>query len=97
MPTIITQEQYQKQTQILWEKCTELQKKYPEDLRLKKMGRNIKRISKAYGAHKNFASKYLNIFEKYRHFFREERGALIVKCIELLQKLILHKKLNRED
>jgi len=50
-----------------------------------------------YGRDKVYAVKQLNFLEDAQIAYTEERRALIVQMIELLQKLILHKKLQKHE
>ena len=82
-------------------KCSEqylyLREKFPEDLKFKKLKRVIVSLKVLYKKDKVYAVKYLNYLEKYQMHFTEERRALVVQLIELLQKLILHKKLQKPE
>ena len=59
------------------------------------MGRIVRALKTLYQRDKVYAVKQLNYLEKGIVSFTEERRALLVQVIELLQKLILHKKLNK--
>ena len=96
MTEIISFERFKSQYKLIKTKVQELKLKFPEDLRLKKISRTLYRMKSAYSRDKSYAIKYLNTLEKYRLFFSEERGALIVKAIELMEKVILHKKINTD-
>jgi hypothetical protein len=63
---------------------------------LKKLGRVYRQMKSLYFRDKVYAIKHLNFLEKMQVVFSEERKALVVRTIEILQKLILHKKLNKE-
>ena len=63
----------------------------------KKLGKNFERMKKCYSAKKVLTIKTVRFFEKYQLSFKEEQRAVIVRCIELLKKLLWHKKLNRMD
>lgn len=54
-------------------------------------------MKKCYSARKILTIKTLRFFEKYKLLFKEEQRALIVRCIELLKKVLWHKKLNKMD
>ena len=62
-----------------------------------KLGKNFERMKKCYSARKILTIKTLRFFEKYKLLFKEEQRALIVRCIELLKKVLWHKKLNKMD
>lgn len=64
--------------------------------RFKKMGQVLIRMKAAQARDKIYAIKYLNSLEKYQPLFRDEERALVVKAVELLEKVILHKKRNKE-
>ena len=63
----------------------------------RKLKKNFERMKKCYSAKKVLTIKTLRFFEKYQLSFKEEKRAVIVRCIELLKKLLWHKKLNRMD
>ena len=94
MPLIISEEQFRSRYRLIREKFLELKKIDLEDKYWKKIGRIITQMRGAYRRDKVYAVKYLNHLERYQPSFREEKRALIVKSIELMQKVILHKKLN---
>lgn len=64
--------------------------------RFKKVGRIMLRMKESYTRKKMFSIKNLNSLEKYQMMFSNEEHAVIVQAIELLEKVILHKKLNKE-
>jgi len=97
MPVILPKDRFESQRQLLTNRYFDLSKKYPDDERWKKLARNFKRMEKCYSAKKVLTIKTVRFFEKYQMIFKEEQRALIVRVIELLQKLLWHKKLNRED
>lgn len=94
MPEIISEVRFKSLYDQLWEKYLELVEKFPEDKNFKKLGRIIKLSKQAYRRDSVYAVKYLNNFEHVQLSYQEERRALIVRYIELMQKVILHKKLN---
>lgn len=96
MPIIITQEQFKSRYLVIWERFQDLKTLDINDPRWKKVGHIIKRMKNARGRDKVYAVKYMNLLEKYQPSFKEEKRALIVRAIELMQKVILHKKLNRD-
>lgn len=96
MVNIISEERYQSQSRKFLEQYKYLKQKFPEDIYFKKIGRIVRGLKGLYGRDKVYAVRQLNYAEKGLIAFSEERRALIVQVIELLQKLILHKKLNRE-
>ncbi len=68
----------------------------PEKNRFKKVGRIVERMKSAKARPKMYAIKCLNSLEKYQMLFSNEERAVIVQMVELMEKVILHKKLNRE-
>lgn len=94
MPEIISEVRFKSLSDQLWEKYLELLEKFPEDVKFKKLGRIIKLSKQAYRRDSVYAVKYLNHFETVLISYSEERRALIVRYIELMQKVILHKKIN---
>lgn len=96
MTLIISEERFKSQGFELLESYKALQQKFPKDVSFKKVGRSIRTLRSLYGRDKVYAVRQLNYLEKAQIAFDEERRALIVRAIELLQKLILHKKLNQE-
>lgn len=94
MPVIISEERFKSLYDQLWEKYLELAEKFPEDQKFKKLGRMIKLSKQAYRRDSVYAVKYLNHFEQVLVSYNEERRALIVRFIELMQKVILHKKIG---
>ena len=97
MPLIISKDRFESQRQQMTDRYFDLSEKHQDDLRWKKLARNFKRMEKCYSAKKVLTIKTLRFFEKYQMIFKEEQRALIVRVIELLRKLLWHKKLNRED
>lgn len=97
MPTIISEERFLSQSRRCVEQFEVLREKFPEDDNFKKLKRVIRPLKTLYGKDKVYAVKHLNYLEKYQITFTEERRALVVQLIELLQKLILHKKLQKPD
>ncbi len=95
MSIIITEERYLSLSRKCVEQFLYLKEKFPEDKGFKKIGRIAKGLKPLYGRDKVYAVRQLNYLEKAQIAFNEERRALIVQMIELLQKLILHKKLNK--
>jgi glucose-6-phosphate 1-dehydrogenase len=96
MTTIITEERFLSQARKFKEQFLYLQAKFPDDKSFKKLNRVIRSFKGLYGRDKVYAVKQLNYLETVQIGFSEERRALVVHMIELLQKLILHKKLNKE-
>lgn len=96
MVTIITEERFLSQARKHTEQFLYLKEKFPEDKSFKKIGRIARTLKSLYGRDKVYAVRQLNYLEKAQASFSEEQHALIVQLIELLQKLILHKKLNRD-
>lgn len=97
MAVIITPERYLSQVRKCREQALNLQAKFPEDKNFKRILRITKGLKALYGRDKVYAVRQLNYLEKAQVSFSEEQHALIVQMIEVLQKLILHKKLNRHD
>lgn len=97
MVVIISEERFLSQSRRFLEQYLYLKEKFPEDAKFKKIKRAISPLKKLYRRDKVYAVKQLNYLEKYQIFFTEERRALVIQVIELLQKLILHKKLNRSE
>ncbi len=95
MPVIISEEQFKSQCRAIKERFLVLKESDPEDPYWKKAERIIFQMCCAYGRDKVYAVKYLNLLEKYQPSFQEEKRALIVRAVELMQKVILHKKLNK--
>jgi hypothetical protein len=96
MTTIITEERFLSQARKYSEQFLYLKAKFPEDKSFKKLNRVIRSFKGLYGREKVYAVKQLNFLENVQISFSEERRALVVQMIELLQKLILHKKLNKD-
>lgn len=96
MSVIITEERFLSQARKHVEQALYLKAKFPEDKNFKKIVRIAKSLKPLYGRDKVYSVRQLNFLEKAQIVFRDERRALIVQMIELLQKLILHKKLNRD-
>jgi len=96
MPKIILPEQFDNQYQDLVERYKELKEKFPEDKQWKKLKHVLHQTKSAYTRDKLYVVKYLNYFEFKQVLFREEQRAWIVRVVELLQKVILQKKLNKE-
>jgi len=94
MPIIISEERFLSQGRKFAEQYAYLAEKFPEDEYFQKIKRVIKAFGTLYAKDKVYAVKQLNYLEKYQVFFSEERRALVVQMISLLEKLILHKKLN---
>lgn len=67
-----------------------------EKKRFKKVQKIVVRMKSAYARPKMYAIKNLNALEKYQVLFQDEERAVIVQMVELMEKVILHKKLNRE-
>lgn len=95
MPEIISAEQFESKYQELLERYKDLRKKFPDDIRFKKLGHVLRQSRSAHTRDRLYVVKYLNFFESKQIFFREERRAWVVRIFELLQKVILHKKLNK--
>jgi len=96
MPVIITEEQFKSRYLAIKERFEVLNAFDKQDARWKKVGRLIKIMKQVYHRDKVYAVKYMNLLEKYQPSFQEEKRALIVRSIDLMQKVILHKKLNRK-
>ena len=69
--------------------------KDPKDVNFKKLSRVYRQMKSLYFRDKVYAVKHLNFLEKMQVFFSEEKRALVVQTVEILEKLILHKKLNK--
>ena len=95
MAMIITEERYTSLARKHKEQYAFLREKFPNDIAFKKAGRVVRVLHTLYPKDKVYAVKQLNYLERHQILFTEERRALIVQIIELLQKLILHKKLNK--
>jgi uncharacterized membrane protein YbaN (DUF454 family) len=96
MVKILTEERFQSQIKEARESFRRLRDKFPEDDNFRKISRVFRQIKSLYFRDKVYAVKHLNFLEKIQVVFSEERKALVVRTIEILQKLILHKKLNKE-
>ena len=94
MPTIITPERFNSLYQDIWERYLVLREKFPDDKNLKKFRRLFRLMKGAYDRDKVYAVKYLNTLERIQISFTEERRALIVRAVELMQKVILQKKVG---
>lgn len=97
MVVIISEERFLSQIRRCAGQYAYLLEKFPEDESLKKLKRVMRPMKGLYRRDKVYAVKQLNYLEKYQITFSEEPRALVVQMIELLQKLILHKKLNKPD
>lgn len=93
---ILPSEEFKRQYREIIAKYKELAPKNTENIRFKKMGQVLVRMKSAQAREKIYAIKYLNSLEKYQPIFRDEERALVVKSVELLEKVILHKKLNKQ-
>ncbi len=96
MANIISEERFLSQARKVKEQFLALREKFPEDRNFKKLNRVVRSFKGLYGRDKVYAVKQLNYLETVQVSFSEERRALVVQMIELLQKLILHKKLNKD-
>ena len=103
MPEIISKQRFESERErfysqynFLLEKL-ETKQETEEKKKWQKLGKNFERMKKCYSAKKVLTIKTLRFFEKYQLSFKEEQRAVIVRCIELLKKLLWHKKLNRMD
>jgi len=94
---IISEERFLSQTRRLNEQYEYLREKFPEDKKFKKIGRVLKTFTHLYSKDKVYSVKQLNFLEDIQITYAEERRALVVQMIELLQKLILHKKLEKPN
>ena len=92
---ILSEERYLSQARKHTEQYDYLREKFPTDKNFKKVSRVIRSLKHLYAKDKVYAVKQLNYLEMVQVTFSEERRALIVQLIELLQKLILHKKLTK--
>ena len=110
MPEIISKQRFESERQRYFETYLYLEEKLKNNIseknnenaledmkKWKKLQKNFERMAKCYSAKKVLTIKTLRFFEKYQLNFKEEQRALIVRCIELLKKLLWHKKLNRLD
>lgn len=97
MPEIISEERFRSQAKQATELFKKLRDKFPEDVNFRKISRVFRQMKSLYFRDKVYAVKHLNFLEKMQVFFSEEKRALVVQTIEILQKLILHKKLNKEE
>ncbi len=97
MSVIITEERFLSQARKCLEQALYLKAKFPEDKNFKRIVRIAKSLKPLYGRDKVYNVRQLNYLEKAQVTFSEERRALIVQMIELLQKLILHKKINKDQ
>ena len=97
MVNILTEERFRSQTKRLKESFRALREKFPEDENFKKISRVFRQLKSLYFRDKVYAVKHLNFLEKMQIAFSEERRALVVQTVEVLEKLILHKKLNKEE
>jgi uncharacterized membrane protein YbaN (DUF454 family) len=97
MVKILTEERFRSHVKQAMESFKKLKDKFPEDDNFRKISRVYRQMKSLYFRDKVYAVKHLNYLEKYQSSFTEERRALIVQTIEILQKLILHKKLIKEE
>jgi len=97
MTLIISEERFISRVQRVRHSYKDLLVKYKEDVNLKKLGRVYRQMKSLYFRDKVYAIKHLNFLEKMQVVFSEEKRALVVQTVEILEKLILHKKLNREE
>ncbi len=96
MPTtIITEERFRSQYGDIKADYAALLQAEPDDKRWRRFGRLVQRLRRAYRVEKLYAVKYLNELQIQQRSFRGAKNALIVRAIELMQRVILHKKLNR--
>ncbi|NCP67494.1 hypothetical protein GW756_02330 [bacterium] len=96
MANIISEERFLSQARKAKEQYLFLREKFPDDKDFKRLNRVIRAFHGLYGRDKVYAVKQLNYLENVQISFQEERRALVVQMIELLQKLILHKKLSKD-
>lgn len=89
---ILPPERFKSLYSVVWNRYVFLAEKFPEDKQWKKMRRLFKLMKSSYGRDKVYAVKYLNTLQRIQVGLAEERRALIVKAIELMQKVILQKK-----
>ena len=97
MVMIISEERYLSLVRKHTEQYLYLKEKFPNDKDWKKVKRVLSTLKGLYGRDKVYAVKQMNLLEDRQILFSEERRALIVQLVELLQKLILHKKLQRHQ
>ena len=97
MTLIISEERFISQTQRVRHFYKELLVKYPNDVDLKKLSRVYRQMKSLYFRDKIYVVKHLNFLEKIQVAFTEERHSLVVQTVEIMQKLILHKKLNKAE
>lgn len=91
---ILSPERFKSLYTAIWQQYLALSEKFPDDKQWKKMRRLFKLIKSSYGRDKVYAVKYLNTLERIQVGLTEERRALIVRAIELMQKVILQKKIE---
>lgn len=104
MVNIISDEQFKSRYLAIKERYTQIlkiseknfQHEQSEKNRFKKVARIVERMKSAKARPKMYAIKCLNSLEKYQMMFQNEERAIIVQMVELMEKVILHKKLNRE-
>ena len=94
MACVISKERYISQVKGFQEAYLVLREKFPEDENFRNLKPVIMNLKKLYPKDKVYAVKQMNYLEKHQVTFVEERRALIVKIVGVLQKLILHKKLQ---
>ncbi|GEM_PF-4359239 len=94
MVCIISEERFLSQGRKFEEQYAFLAEKFPKDETFKKIKRVLRIFKNLYAKDKVYAVKQLNYLEKYQISFSEERRALVVQMINVLEKLILQKKLN---
>ena len=97
MAEILSFEQYKGRCSRMIASYKILKEKFPEDIKFKKMNRVFKQMKSLYGRDKIYAINHMNYLANHQLYFEEERRALIVQAIELLKKVILHKKLNKPE
>jgi hypothetical protein len=97
MTSIISEERFISQSQQVRHFYKILLDKEKDDENFRKLGRVYRQIKSLYFRDKVYAVRQLNFLEKMQTVFFEEKRALVVQTVEILQKLILHKKLNKEE
>ena len=97
MVVIISEERYLSLVRKHLEQYEYLREKFPNDVDWKKLKRITRTFKHLYSKDKVYAVKQLNFLEAVQISYSEERRALIVQMIEMLQKLILHKKLQKHE
>jgi len=94
MTSIISKERFLSQVKKAQHKHAQMLQSCPSDQSFRAIGPRIYDLRKLYDREKIYAVKQMQYFRQYQRLFTKEKRALMVTITELLQKLILHKKLE---